>query len=156
MTTISSQESTAATNPAASAVHTLSPNLPLRRDNSDSHTDGFGIAQISILGFLLVILLVALILRSRLMPLFQSSKLGSWMGALTKSSAVVSPKHSVKILSSTRLTPRSSLYTVQWRGKEYLIGCNEQTITLLDQQPIEMSFSEPSRLQTHRQPESSQ
>lgn len=43
----------------------------------------------------------------------------------------------VRVLGSQRITARHSVHVLQWRGREYLLGCSEQGLTVVDSRPVE-------------------
>ncbi len=43
----------------------------------------------------------------------------------------------VRVLGSQRITARHSVHVLQWRGREYLVGCGEQGLTVVDSRPVE-------------------
>ena len=47
----------------------------------------------------------------------------------------------LRVIESARLTPRSSVHVVQWHGREWLLGCTEQGITVIGQQPAPAASS---------------
>jgi flagellar biogenesis protein FliO len=42
----------------------------------------------------------------------------------------------VQVLFNQRLTPRHSVHLIQWQGRNYLLGCSEQHITVIDSAPV--------------------
>lgn len=49
----------------------------------------------------------------------------------------------LRVLSSVRLSTRHSVHVVAWQHKEYLVGCSEQGLTLLDQRTTVGSATPP-------------
>jgi len=45
-------------------------------------------------------------------------------------------ERALKLLATRALGPNSSLQVVQWNGKELLLGCTAQSISVLDAQPV--------------------
>lgn len=41
----------------------------------------------------------------------------------------------LQVLQSTRLSGRTSLHVVQWRGRALLLACTDQAVTVLDREP---------------------
>lgn len=48
----------------------------------------------------------------------------------------------LRVVESARLTPRSSVHVVQWSGRQWLLGCTEQGITVIGQQPAPAASSQ--------------
>lgn len=40
-----------------------------------------------------------------------------------------------RVVQSLRLTPKASAHVVQWQGREWLIACTDQALTVLGQEP---------------------
>lgn len=49
----------------------------------------------------------------------------------------------LKVVQSTRLTPRASAHVLQWDGKEWLVGCTERSITVLGQRNLPIDSPTP-------------
>jgi hypothetical protein len=47
----------------------------------------------------------------------------------------------VRVLQSTRLTPRATLHVLHWDAKEWLVGCTEHSVTLIAQREAEAQAS---------------
>ena len=52
-----------------------------------------------------------------------------WWGA-------TSSKKNLLLHGSTRLSPRHSVHEIEWRGRRLLIGCADQTMTLLSERAV--------------------
>jgi hypothetical protein len=52
----------------------------------------------------------------------------AWLGL--QAGATTRP---MRVVQSQRLTPRASLHVVEWDGREWLVGCSEQGISLVAQ-----------------------
>ena len=42
---------------------------------------------------------------------------------------------SLKVLESTRLTPKASAHVLQWQGRQWLVVCTDHSATIVDQAP---------------------
>lgn len=40
--------------------------------------------------------------------------------------------HELRVIESTRLTPRHTVHALEWRGTVFLIACSEQSVTVLN------------------------
>lgn len=107
----------------APSTFTLPASIPVKRNapSGDSSNDS---------ALVVIALLAALaLLAYPVAKAWQQRKAGNawvnWFGA--------SPASDLRVLGSTRLTPRHSLHVVEWEGKRLLLGCSEQSVRVLDQ-----------------------
>jgi flagellar biogenesis protein FliO len=115
----------ASASPAPLSGLTLSPGLPLRREPD---ADAF-----SALGLLLLVLLAGLglaaaFLRSR-------RRVGAIQWDWRRALRLPASTSQLRVVESTRLDARASLYVLEWQGSRLLIARSEQTVTLLAQTP---------------------
>lgn len=57
-----------------------------------------------------------------------------------------SPTRDVSVLSATRLTPRNSVHVIEWRGRQLLLGCTDQSIVLLAEAPMPPGTDEAGKV----------
>lgn len=115
--------------PHASAVASspgqsrLPADLPLRRDSEPASAIPAGY------GAWLLVLVLAL---GGLLALRQARRgKGRWLAGLRGTDAGGAPK----VLAVKLLGAHASLQVVEWNGKEILLGCSPQAVTVLDSRP---------------------
>lgn len=99
----------------------LSADLPLRRDSEPASAVSPGY------GAWLLVLVLAL---GGLFALRRGGK-GRWLAGLRGTDAGGAPK----VLAVKVLGAHASLQVVEWNGKEILLGCSSQAVTVLDSRP---------------------
>lgn len=108
---------------AASAAASSPGGLPFKRDaDSDEIVPPAYAAWLAVLG---VAFLGVLLLRQR-----RSGNL-PWLERFGTSKTVRGPR----VLSARAVGTGSSLQVVEWNGKEFLLGCSAQSITVIDSRP---------------------
>lgn len=129
-------QSTAApvTTPSASAatsVVTLPKTIPFKQDSAlASGESGPSLAAIAVvvaIGFLGFALWVW---RNRRLAggVDNTAKRSSWWGGASS--------RDVLLHGTTRLSPRHSVHDIEWRGRRLLIGCTDQSMTLLSERTM--------------------
>ena len=108
----------------------LSADLPLRREPSQALAVGRAPALVVLAAIMLVFVGGALLRRQGRAvgrgPAV-AVRLASWLRTLSPAE----PKRTLRVLQSARLTARASVHVLQWDGREWLVGCSEQGMTVM-------------------------
>lgn len=134
---VSSPERTLGAGPApleisrGSSSARLPLDLPLKRESSQVPARGRAVAPFVLAATMLVFGGAALLRRysraAKGQPATDRS-LAAWLRRLTPSQ-----EQSLRVLQSARLTARASVHVLKWDGREWLIGCTEQGVTVMGQ-----------------------
>lgn len=115
---------------AASAASGLPIDLPLDRGDT---VDGWALARGAIVVAVMLAVAGAVVLRTRFRwsapPPFGDRKQSPW----TRWLAPVAANRPLRVVQSSRLTPRASVHVLHWDDKEWLVGCTEHGIAVLGQ-----------------------
>lgn len=130
-----------AATPSSAPAQSLPSSLPLRRDGGP----GLGNDGPSALrAFGLVLLLMALAYWA--LKQVQKARRGTsnagqgpWRKWIASNGA-----EGMRLVQSTRLTPKSSVHLLHWDGQEWMVGVTEQGITLLGQRRLDSQAAEGS------------
>ncbi len=134
--------------PPMTGATSLPSDIPVRRDTPANGTDG-GRTVFVIWSLLAVGALVWVSLRwSRRHPKNNPAapaRPGDWKQGIAQLFGRTASAE-LRVLSSVRISARHSVHVVAWQHKEYLLGCSEQGLTVLDrrQQPDSGTPSEPA------------
>jgi hypothetical protein len=112
----------------------LPADLPLRRDVGPAMGSGHPGRAGAVLLVLLALAGAAILHgRKRLLPSGSTGerKLATWL----RGWAPAAPGDRLRVLQSVRLTSRASVHVVRWDGKEWLVGCGDQGVSVLGQRP---------------------
>ncbi|WP_435440411.1 flagellar biosynthetic protein FliO [Variovorax sp. RB2P76] len=115
--------------------------LPVRRDDSPAwQTGGVGVFGALSMVMLVLALVVWWLRRSGWAQVAGNAGEpvagGGWRRLMAARATA-----QLRVIESARLTPRSSVHVVQWHGREWLLGCTEQGITVIGQQPAPAASS---------------
>jgi flagellar biogenesis protein FliO len=135
-----SPQAVAQEGPAASTGIPLA--LPVRRDDSPAwQTGGVGVFGALAMVMLVLGFVVWWLRRSGWAQVAGKAGEpvagGGWRRLMAARAA-----SQLRVIESARLTPRSSVHVVQWHGREWLLGCTEQGITVIGQQPTPAASSQ--------------
>lgn len=123
----------AETTPATAGTVSLPSDIPVRREAPTESSNGgrtvFIVWSLVALGALAW---VAIGWSRRQRGTAEDAPRGPWQLGLTRLFGRASAAD-LRVLSSARLSTRHSVHVVAWRNTEYLVGCSEQGLTLLDQ-----------------------
>lgn len=111
----------------------ISTGLPLKREAETATGGGRAVAGLS-LSVAILVLAGAAVLRWKagVRPPASSGAargLGAW---LHRAGAGVAAER-LRVLQSARLTAHASVHVVQWDGRDWLLGCTEQGMTVIEQ-----------------------
>jgi hypothetical protein len=135
---VSSPERTLGAGPApleisrGSSSARLPADLPLKRESSQAPAGSRAATPFVLAATLLVFGGAALLRRysraAKGQPATDRS-LAAWLRRFSPSAQ----EHSLRVLQSARLTARASVHVLKWDGREWLIGCTEQGVTVMGQ-----------------------
>ena len=115
--------------PAAPTVR-FPADLPLRRETSSGLGGGHPGAAVVVLLVMVALGGMALLHgRRRLPPAGPTGERG--LAAWIRGLGAAGSEKRLRILQSVRLTGHSSVHVLRWDGREWLIGCGEQGVTVL-------------------------
>jgi|GEM_PF-5809990 len=110
--------------PAAGQLQSGLAVLPLRREADFSNADGVGSFQIIAVVLLLLLFVGVVVWRRRRAGLKLSGKWRQWINSPVDTGAT-------HLMQSTQLTPSASVHVLRWDGREWLLGCSEQGISVI-------------------------
>ncbi|PCE23740.1 hypothetical protein BWP39_29105 [Paraburkholderia acidicola] len=106
----------------------LPATLPLVRDSGFA-SGGVDARWLALLGVLVCIAcFVATKLRSRRMSGASTANRRTWAARF----GMASTDNPLRVVQSVRLTQRASVHVVRWGEREWLIGCTDQHLSVLD------------------------
>lgn len=116
----------------------ISPSIPLRREDAPAFADRGS----SVFQFMTVLVLFAtaafwLMKKKGVKP--ASSSIAFWLKGFGASPSA----KALQVVQSTRLTAQASLHVVQWDGKEWMVGCTDQGLSILANRVLEVDVSSP-------------
>ncbi|WP_423837604.1 flagellar biosynthetic protein FliO [Variovorax terrae] len=118
----------------ATVAEILPADIPLRRDSATNAASNSDVYMI-VVGVLLLLCAVVWIGRRIRQPP-RGSRAPGWPTWLK-----VPDQKCLRVVSSVRLTPQHSAHVVEWQGRQWLIGCAGEAITLIAGQPNDGSPS---------------
>lgn len=111
----------AASQPAPASKSGLPADLPLRRDAEPGVGSGAG-------AVIWLVLLAGAGAWAWIWSVRRRGVAPKWLGRLAPGSA----PGALQVLASRPLAPHCSLHVVRWGGRELLVGCTPQAVTLLE------------------------
>jgi hypothetical protein len=130
---ISVQAQTPNADESTAASVSIPPNIPVKRDSVDATTSDADARWWIALAFIAGLVAWGVVVARRRGKL--SSDKGTW--TLRRGLSAHVAQREIRRITSTRLTPRHSLHVIEWNGKQLLLGCTEQSVTLLSEVPSE-------------------
>jgi len=124
-----------------SSDSTRYPDLPLRRDG-DRGLAGAAPSGVGALVWLVIAAAAAgLWWKVRGWTRRVGADQGSGQGALLRNLFSGPGQRPLEVLHSTRLTPRASVHVLRWKGREWLVGCSDQSVTVIGEGTSSRSYA---------------